>query len=125
REARQSGQSKSLPGNLENIAKEMREIITNMNTEKLDDQLIQKQEKILSRMLDAQRSLNERDFEKQRESNTADNIARRSPSELNLNPSSETDRIKDELSRMSREGYTKDYEELIKRYFEKLQSTEN
>ena len=121
REARQSGQSKSLPGNLENIVKEMQEVITDMRTEKLDDNLIQKQEKILSRMLDAQRSINERDFEKQRESFTTDNISRQSPAELNLNSEKGKDKIKDELIRAAQEGYNRDYEELIRKYFEALQ----
>ncbi|MFO7447128.1 MAG: DUF4175 family protein [Ignavibacteriaceae bacterium] len=120
-EARQAGQSKSLPGNLENIAKEMQEVITNMRTEKLSEEIIQKQEKILSRMLDAQRSINVRDFEKQRESNTGDNIARQSPAELNLSSEKGKDKIKDELNRAVQEGYTKDYEELIRKYFEALQ----
>lgn len=121
REARESGKSKSLPGNLENIAKEMQEVITNMRTEKLDDELIQKQERILSRMLDAQRSINERDFEKQRESNTGENIVRQSPAELNLNSDKGKNLIKDELNRAVQEGYSKDYEELIRKYFEALQ----
>jgi len=121
KEARQSGKSKTLPGNLENIAKEMQEIITNMKTEKLNDELIQKQEKILSRMLDAQRSINERDFEKQRESYTGSNIVRKSPAELNLNSPAGRDKIKDELSRSALEGYSKDYEELIRKYFEAVQ----
>jgi hypothetical protein len=120
-EARQSGKSKSLPGNLENISKEMQEIISGMRTEKLNDELIQKQEKILSRMLDATRSINERDFEKQRESYTGENIARQSPGELKLNSARGKDRIKDELNRAGREGYSKDYEELIRKYFEALQ----
>ncbi|RPI75351.1 MAG: hypothetical protein EHM47_02900 [Ignavibacteriales bacterium] len=91
-----------------------------MNTEKLDDQLVQKQEKILSKLLDAQRSINERDFEKNRESNTAENILRESPAELNLFSDEGQDKIKDELNKAVREGFTRDYENLIRRYFEAL-----
>ena len=63
-EAKLSGHSKKLPGDLDKILEKMQEVITDMNTQKLDDELIQKQENILSKMLDAQRSINERDFEK-------------------------------------------------------------
>lgn len=121
KEAKQSGQSKRLPANLENIMKQMQEVISDMQTERLDDKLLQKQEKILSRLLDAQKSINERDFEKQRESNTGQNIVRESPSEINLNSEKGRNKVHDELIRSVQEGYTRDYEELIRKYFEALQ----
>ncbi len=121
KEAREQGQSKSLSSNLDEVLKQMREVVTDMNTQKLDDQLIQKQERILSKLLDAQRSINERDFEKNRESNTAENILRESPAELNLSSKEGTDKLKDELNKAVREGFTRDYENLIRRYFEALQ----
>lgn len=121
KEAQKSGKSKTLPGNLDNIMKEMKEVITDMNTEKIDNQLIQKQERILSRLLDAQRSMNERDFEKERESKTAKDFNRESPADLNLNTEKGKSKIKDELNKAIQEGYLKDYEELIRRYYETLQ----
>jgi hypothetical protein len=121
REARRSGESRKIPANLENIVRQMEEVISDMSTNRLDDRLVQKQERILSRLLDAQRSINERDFEKQRESFTGENILRESPSELNLGSGKQEDRIKDELNRIVNEGYKKDYENLIKKYFEELQ----
>jgi hypothetical protein len=99
----------------------MQEVVKDMNTEKLDDNLVQKQERILSKLLDAQRSINERDFEKKRESNTAKNIMRESPADLNLSSEKGKDKLKDELNKAVREGFTRDYENLIRRYFEALQ----
>jgi hypothetical protein len=125
REARRTGESRKIPANLENIVKEMEEVISDMNSQRLDDKLIQKQERILSRMLDAQRSMNERDFEKQRESFTGENFNRESPDELNLNSAKQRDIIKDELNRAANEGYKKDYENLIRKYFEELQKENN
>jgi hypothetical protein len=121
KEAKEQGQSKSISSNLEEILKQMQEVITDMNTEKLNDQLVQKQERILSKLLDAQRSINERDFEKNRESNTARNILRESPAELNLSAEENIDKLKDELNKAVREGFTRDYENIIRRYFEALQ----
>lgn len=120
-EAKQSGQSKKIPTDLENIVKQMQEVVTDMNTEKLTDDLIQKQEKILSKLLDAQRSINERDFEKERKSESGKNFTRNSPAELNLNSSSGKEKLKDELNRAVQEGYNKDYEDLIRKYYEALQ----
>lgn len=121
KEAQQSGESKKIPADLENIAKQMREVVSDMNTEKLDDQLIQKQERILSKLLDAQRSINQRDFEKDRKSESGKNIVRTGPAELNLSKQVVIDKFKDELNRAIQEGYSQDYQELIRKYFEALQ----
>jgi hypothetical protein len=121
-EAKLSGQSSKLPGDLDDIVKQMQEVITDMNTEKLDDELIQKQENILSRMLDAQRSINERDFEKERKSRSGVTTYRESLLELNHSDNKTLNKIKDELNKAVNEGYSRDYEELIRRYYEALQS---
>lgn len=120
-EAKEHGQSKSLSANLENILRQMEEVIKDMNTEKLEDDLVQKQEKILSRLLDAQRSINERDFEKNRESYTGQNIVRESPADLDFLSEKGKDKLKDELNKAVREGFTRDYENLIRKYYEALQ----
>lgn len=124
REAKESGQSKKIPSNLDETLKQMQEVIADMRSEKLSDEIIQKQERILSRLLDAQRSMNERDFEKERESKSGNTQQRTSPGELNLAKQKGKDNLRDELNNLYREGYTKDYEELIKRYFEALQKAQ-
>lgn len=121
KEAKQSGESKKIPADLENIVNQMREVVTDMNTEKLSDDLIQKQEKILSKLLDAQKSINERDFEKERKSESGNNFTRNSPAELNLSNQKGKEKLKDELNRAVQEGYNKDYEELIRKYYDALQ----
>lgn len=121
KEAKQSGESKKIPADLENIVNQMREVVSDMNTEKLNDDLIQKQEKILSKLLDAQKSINERDFEKERKSDSGKNVTRNSPTELNLSNQQGKQKLMDELNRAVQEGYNKDYEELIRKYYEALQ----
>ncbi len=121
-EAKLSGQSSKLPADLDDIVEKMQEVIKDMNTQKLDDDLIQKQEQILSRMLDAQRSINERDFEKERKSRSGETVFRESPDDLILTDDSSLNKIKDELNKAVNEGYTRDYEDLIRRYYEALQS---
>ena len=120
KESKERGDSKSLTSNLEKILEEMKEVISNMNTEKIDDDLVQSQQQILSKLIDAQRSINERDFEKNRESNSSQNFARESPGELSLE--SKKNKIKDELLKIINEGYSKDYEDLIRKYYEILES---
>ncbi|MCK5590535.1 MAG: hypothetical protein KAI72_01145, partial [Candidatus Pacebacteria bacterium] len=124
KESQESGQSKKLAANLEKILKEMEEVITNLRSEKVNDDLVQSQEKILSKLLDAQRSINERDFEKQRESESGKTFTRESPPELDLTTEEGMDRLRNELMKAAREGYTRDYEELIRKYYEALEKEE-
>lgn len=121
-EAKVSGQSTKLPADLDNILKKMQEVITDMQGEKLDDELIQKQENILSKLLDAQRSINERDYEKERESRTGETVLRNLPPELNLSSPNSLNKIRDELNKAVKEGYSRDYEDLIRKYYEILQN---
>jgi hypothetical protein len=100
----------------------MQEVITDMQGEKLDDDLIQKQEHILSKLLDAQKSINERDFEKERESRTGKTVLREFPAELDLSSPNSLNKIRDELNKAVKEGYSRDYEDLIRKYYEILQN---
>ncbi len=121
KEAMKSGESNKIPANLEDIAKKMQEIVKNLDSKNLNDNTVQQQEHILSRLLDAQKSINERDYENKRESTPGQDITRNSPADLKLNQKQNTNKIKDELDKASSEGYNKDYEDLIKKYYEALQ----
>ncbi|MGD8779557.1 MAG: hypothetical protein PVH88_11425 [Ignavibacteria bacterium] len=121
KETKQSGESKKLTSNLEKIIEEMKEVATNMKTQKLDDDLLLKQERILSKLLDAQRSINERDFEERRESITGKEFLRDSPPDVILSNEESKDKLKEELLKAIKEGYLKDYEELIRKYYQTLQ----
>lgn len=125
RESKLSGESKKIPADLDNVLNQMQEVLTNMNSQKLDEELIQKQERILSKLLDAQRSINERDFEKERKSNTGINVVRESPGGINLDSEEGKDRLNDEIDKTVKEGYAKDYEELILKYFEAVKETDS
>jgi len=119
-EAKTTGKSKSLAADLEDILNKMQEVITNMNNSKVDDEVIQAQERILSKLLDAQRSVNERDFDKNRESFTGKDILKKSPGNFTLDDEKKN-ALREELMKAISEGYNKDYEELIKKYFEELE----
>ena len=65
-EARASEEMSKLLGDLDNIAKEMQEVVKDMEQGNVNENTIRKQERILSRLLDSQRSMRERDYEKRR-----------------------------------------------------------
>ena len=120
RESQETGQSKRLASNLEKILQEMKEVVSNLQSQNLNDDLVKQQERILSKLLDAQRSINEKDFEKERRSNTGRDFARTSPPDLILSTDEGKNKIRDELLKAIREGYKKDYEDLIRNYFDSL-----
>jgi len=81
---------------------------------------IRRQERILSRLLDAQKSLHERGFEKRRRAESGRDVIRQSP-DGGIPASPEIlDRIQRDLLRLGEEGYTEAYQALIRNYFEKL-----
>jgi hypothetical protein len=124
REANRSGDLSKLLGDLNRIAQDMREVQTDLAQGNVNPETLHKQERILSRMLDAQRSMRERDYEKRRKSETGVDVARQGP--LNLDPSTPEGRSKlqQDLLRALEEGYSRDYEELIRKYFDALQKQE-
>ena len=125
KEAKEAGESKKIAADLEQILDEMKEVISGMNTKKIDDNLIQKQDKILSKLLDAQRSMNERDFEKNRESISGKDFNIDSPGELIFMDYQENDILREELIKSFQSGFSKDYQDIIRKYFESLNNKES
>jgi len=109
-------------GDLGQIAKEMEEVIKDMKQHNIKPETIQRQERILSRLLDAQRSMRERDYEKKRQSRPGQDVVRKSPAELDLKTQEGKNKLMEDLQKAMEEGYSKDYENLIRKYFEALQN---
>ncbi|MCS6807324.1 MAG: DUF4175 family protein [Bacteroidota bacterium] len=116
----QKGGKRAL-GDLQKIAQEMQEIVSDMRSGQISEETLRRQERILSRLLDAARSTREQDIEQQREAKTGQNTARQSPAAIDLRTQEGRTRALQELLRSAQQGYTKDYESLIQRYFEALQ----
>jgi len=111
-------------GDLEKIAKQMEETARNLQRdERPGRNLIDRQRQILTRLLNAQQSLRTQGKEEQRRGRQADeDVEQQPPGDL---PSpDETDQLRRDLIRALDMGYSADYEELIRRYFELLQDRE-
>jgi len=124
KEAAQSGELSKMLGDLNKIAQEMREVQTDLAQGNVNPETLKKQERILSRLLDSQRSARERDFEKKRKAESGTNVARKSPNEIDLNTQEGRNRLRQDLQKAIEEGYAKDYQELIKKYYEALERME-
>jgi hypothetical protein len=121
-EAESTGDRDRLLGDLNQVAEEMREVVRNLEQQNVNPETMQKQERILSRLLDASKSMRERDFEKKRRSQTGTQMTRQSPGDLD--PSVLEGGIRNDMLKALEQGYSKDYQELIRRYFEQLQKVQ-
>jgi hypothetical protein len=121
KEAQASADQKKILGDLDKIAGDMKEVVQNMEQNNINPETLRKQERILSRLLDASKSMNERDYEKKRKSQTGTEIARRGPNDLDPSTLEGKNKLMEDLLKSLEHGYSKDYQELIRKYFEELQ----
>ncbi|MBI5404025.1 MAG: hypothetical protein HY959_11545 [Ignavibacteriae bacterium] len=109
-----------LLGDLKEVEKQMRETVKDLSEYNINDKLLERQNKILSRMLDAQLSQREKDFEQKRESRPGENFIRTTPPEVVISGPNSVNSLKEDFLRLQKEGYTEDYEALITKYFLEL-----
>jgi len=111
-------------GDLNQIADQMEESAQALeNEDARHEEIRERQDQILTRLLNAQKSLRTQGKQEQRRGREADrDVDRRSPQEL---PDADArDPRRRDLMRALEMGYTANYEELIRRYFEVLEEDE-
>ena len=116
----QHGSRRDVLGRLGELSGEMENVIKQLREEKMDRQLIERQEKILSRMLDAQKSVREREYSKKRKAEREDIRIVKSPPEIKKELLRKKSLLRKELMNALEEGYVPEYKEYIKNYFESL-----
>jgi chromosome segregation ATPase len=109
-----------LLGRLDQTQKEMKDVEEVLRSGATDGELEQKQQRILSRLLDAQRSLNRRDFDPQRESRPGEDIARQSPAQLPADLLRENDRLRLDLLKAEADRYPVQYRSFVEAYLKSL-----
>ena len=124
REASYAGELSKLLGDLRRVAQDMREVQTDLAQGNLTPETTRKQDRILSRLLDSQRSMRERDYEKKRQAETGKEYTRDKLPSFDVTTKEGRDRLRLDLLKAMEEGYSRDYEALIKMYFELLESEE-
>lgn len=117
-------QTSEVLGDLGEIGKEMKEVGENLQQKNYNDKVLQKQNRILTRLLDANKSLNTQDFNNERKAEIADEILRKSPSNLSEKMLDKNQNSKSGL-KYEEEFYPKEYEEMIKSYFKGLREGPN
>jgi regulator of replication initiation timing len=119
------GNRSNIAGNLNNLVKEMEELVQEMKNQNADRRTIQTQERILSRLLEAQHSLYLQDFSQKRQAKVGKDKILQSPPLGGFGMSQTLERFRKDLLRAEKEGYTKDYLELILRYFKALSNSDS
>jgi len=110
-----------LPGDLGGMAEDMEKVARDLLKEKADTGTIQRQEHILSRMLDFQRALKQQDEgSKQRKAKTGKDTERKSPLRITGKKSAEAERLQQRLFELSNEGFSAEYQGWIRKYYERL-----
>ncbi len=96
----------------------MKEVVENLQQNNVNPNTIRQQQRILSRMLDAQTSMRERDYEQRRTSAAGTTPVRLSPTEVQ--DESGQNQFRRDLLKAIEEGYSKDYQDLIRKYYDAL-----
>ena len=111
-------------GDLGRIAREMEEIAKELSNYNITRELVNRQERILSRMLDAQRSIHKQQFSKKRIAERPGKYVKREPPALPTDLG-EKEGIRKDILKELQEKYPEEYRDLIKAYFDELLKEEN
>jgi len=104
---------------IDKIIEEMKETEEALYQYKLDRKLIERQKKILTRLLDAQKSIRKEDYSKKRKSKPGQDIL----GERNIEPLPDDlgkDRLRELIQQALQETYPREYELYIREYFKTL-----
>jgi hypothetical protein len=105
-------------GKLDRAIEEMEAVAEALRRGELSEDLVNREQRILSRLLDAERSVHTRDYEQKRESTTAEDIFSKSLGRRADDPGAQT--LRDEIQRAMQLKAPGEFEELIRLYFRAL-----
>lgn len=111
-------QNERVLGRMDKISEEMDEVIKDLESGDLNERTLQKEERILSRLLDAQRAVHTRDYEKDRVSRTAGDVFSKAGGVRSVQPASQM--LREEIRRAMALKAPGEFEDLIRLYFRAL-----
>ena len=117
---REYGERSDVLGRLDQIGKDMEDVVKELQSRNVNRKTINRQQRILQRLLDAQKSARRQDYSRKRRAETGKYYPSLSPSQLPQNLGEKNIQIQRDLLKALKEGYSKDYQDLIKKYFEAL-----
>lgn len=105
-------------GQLDRTIEDMEAVVEALQRGSIDEDLVNQEQRILSRLLDAERSVHTRDYEKKRESVSAEDVFSKS---LGRRPDgADAQTLRDEIQRAMQLKAPGEFEDLIRMYFRAL-----
>jgi hypothetical protein len=90
----------------------------------VDRRTQERQERILSRMLDSHKSLTQKDYSEKRKSNTGEEIIYSGPTGLPADLGEREMLLINAMESALQEGHSREYQNMMKKYFRTLQKQE-
>lgn len=115
------GEAEQLLGDLGALTRETEQAAKSLERTDVSRKLVERQERILSRLLDAQRSLRKRDYSPKRKAEVGQDIPWvKGPGALPPDLGGKEKMAQKDLLKALKEAYPKEYEKLIRAYFKSL-----
>ena len=111
-------------GGLPKALEDKEEVINDLKRKKINRETIDRQENILSRMLDSQKSLKQKDFNEKRKSKTAEVFNYDGPISLPEDRGERQTILTNALDDALNQGYSTDYQVVLKKYFKYLEQAD-
>ena len=111
-------------GTMEKIGEDMDEIIEDFKNKRITRETIDRQQQILSRMLDNQKSLTQKDYSNKRQSKIGGNFSYDGNERIDSKLGNKDLLFINAMESAMDEGYSNEYNKIIRNYFLKLQSNE-
>ncbi|MEN6444707.1 MAG: DUF4175 family protein [Candidatus Cloacimonas sp.] len=105
---------------IKQITEEMDAITRQLKNNQLNQDILERQERIISKMLDAQRSINKREFSEKRKAETGQDIYNQNKAKIDLESLKRSGLLNDGL-----QGYPKEYQQVIMQYLKALNEAAN
>ncbi|HZL85471.1 MAG TPA: DUF4175 family protein [Candidatus Krumholzibacteria bacterium] len=119
---RQAREERDMLGRMDKMLGDMQEVVEDMESEGIDQETLDLQDHIVSRMLDASRSLHKRDYNKERESRDAGEVF--SEGGAPLAQSDQHKKLRQDILRALESGTPEEYQELVRQYFRAIAEAE-
>jgi hypothetical protein len=114
------GTQPGLTSSLEGLLDEMKAVERDLSELNVSRELIQRQESILSHLLDTQRSIRQQGFKEERESESGKGFELLQKPRLPEDKGERNRLLREELMRALKQGYPVEYEQMIREYFQRL-----
>jgi hypothetical protein len=115
----QFGKQGDMLGRLDQLGEEMKKVVDDLDRKNVNRQTIDRQQQILSHMLDAQKSVHREDYTKKRKAEQGQDIVRKSPTLDNMR--TDENSLSAMIKKALEEQYPRQYEKLIRAYFKSFQ----